>query len=132
MIKGRADKTRSQKQQSDSELASLKGANLGTQRRFGTITEPHSELNDRAKISYTNGVKVAKGRWIQIIDAERVLDNYGKLRRGMEVEITFNGEIDQIVRARIIGTGDQTPVLADNSKDLGLYLLFNPGMPKFV
>lgn len=98
-------------------------------RKFGIIKEVHPELY-QIKVLLDEGGLALNGRFLPVTNPwQQLVHDFGTLRNGMLVEITFVGDQESIVEARIVGLeGEQIGKLQEKPEvNLSLYEIFSPG-----
>lgn len=117
--------------QTDQNIHSSPGASTQTNERWCLIYKIDKE-NSLVQLVDAKTKKIAfGGKWVEIVDADSIVDRYGQLQKGMLVRALYTGVGGQNVMAQIEGRPGSKPtrVRRENNKHkMSWYRIAPPGM----
>jgi len=121
-----------QRRQGQLEQLGNPDINESTQYFIGTISKVHDTKPWIKAYSKTKKHDLAGGRWIPLIHSpNEIVEKWGTIRIGMDVQITSTGLSGEKSIATIINNEDEdffTDTIEENKKQVGLWKIFTPGV----
>lgn len=108
----------------------LNKAYFKNNRKFGTVKEVHEKLYAVTVLLEEGGMALG-GQFIPVVNSwQQLIHDFGNLRPGLLVEITFIGDQESTSEARIIGLeGEKIAQQQEKPEvNLALYEIFSPGV----
>lgn len=116
--------------QSEQQMDRMPSVYESIRQVYGTITDIHPELL-LVKVMTDQGVKVASDDYIPLNHSvSDIIERWGKLRRGMRVQVVYSGPDGIAANATIIGIeGDREGegTMLENDIDEPMWAIFTPG-----
>jgi hypothetical protein len=120
-----------QQSEIESGLISFPGLHEGIRQIFGTIYEIHPE-RPLIKAYTDSGGDIANGDFISLNHStQEIAEKFGKVRKGMRVNVLYTGPNGASANATIIGTEGERNInepLVENTAERGLFAIFTPGI----
>tara|TARA_Y100000310_G_scaffold234993_1_gene238012 strand:+ start:12052 stop:12435 length:384 start_codon:yes stop_codon:yes gene_type:complete len=115
----------------DQEISSGGGSLNQQGERWCLIKDINTKTSQVTLVDINTKKLLFGGGWIDIVDAERIVNRYGQLTKGMLVRATYMGVGGQSVHAEITGRPNAKPTevrKTNNSQPMGWFRIAAPGL----